>query len=167
MISLEIPAILLQHDAQQGFLRASWRSGHVLEHFQPALRQIMAYSQQHNVQHWLINIDQLPPLGTLDQQWILTEWFPSMTSTPVQHLALVLPPDLHNQMVAMAPVDEPNLEMSFALHFFTDDASAFDWLMGDAPNRAQLWDEWEEALIKLERRNSPDCAGTSDFLAVP
>ncbi|KAA9331599.1 hypothetical protein F0P96_15305 [Hymenobacter busanensis] len=143
MIIHDIPAILMQHDAAAALVRASWRRGRSLEEFVPALEQLVVFSRQHHVRHWLMNIDQLPPMGAREQGWIMESWFPAMAGTAVQHLAMVLPPDLHNHMVTTAPVFNPPSVMSFELHFFPDDSSAFEWLLEDAPSRAALWAEWE------------------------
>lgn len=157
MILRDIPAILMQYDAPTALVRAMWRRGCPLAAFVPALRDLGEFSRSHAVQNWLMNIDHLPPMGAAEQTWILESWFASMTTTPVQHLALVLPADLHNHIVATAPVFDPP-PMSFELHFFPDDATAFDWLLEDHPRRAVLLAEWEAALARL-RRDAPDCVG--------
>lgn len=157
MILRDIPAILLQYDAPTALVRAAWRRGCRLADFVPALQALGEFSRRHGVQSWLMNIDYLPPMGPVEQAWILESWFPSMASTPVQHLALVLPSDLHNHMVATAPVFNPPASISFELHFFPDDATAFDWLLDDRPHRAALLDEWEAELARLHR-DAPDCA---------
>lgn len=157
MIFRDIPAILMQYDAPTALVRAAWRRGCSLPELVPALLKLMAFSRQHQVCHWLMNIDYLPPMGPVEQAWIMESWFPAMAATPVQHLALVLPPDLHNHMVATAPVFNPPAVISFELHFFPDDATAFDWLLDDQPQRAALLDEWEAELTRLHR-DAPDCA---------
>ncbi|RTQ53454.1 hypothetical protein EJV47_01570 [Hymenobacter gummosus] len=157
MIVHDIPVIQLQHDALAALLRAAWRRGCRLPDFVPALTQLVTFSRQHGVRHWLMNIDNLPPMGPVEQAWILESWFPAMRATPVQNLALVLPSDLHNHMVATAPVFNPPAAISFELHFFPDDATAFDWLLEGNPRRAALWQEWEAELDRLHR-DAPDCA---------
>jgi hypothetical protein len=157
MIRHDIPTIMLQHDAPAALLRAAWRRGCPLAEFVPTLTRLVAFSRQQRVRHWLMNIDHLPPMGAAEQAWILESWFPTMATTPVEHLALVLPPDLHNHMVATAPVFNPPASMSFELHFFPDDASAFDWLLEHDARRPELWQEWEAELARLHR-DAPDCA---------
>ena len=157
MIINDIPAIQLQYDAPAALLRAAWRQGCRLADFVPALLQLVEFSRVRGARHWLMNIDNLPPMGPPEQAWILESWFPAMRTTAVEHLALVLPPDLHNQMVATAPVFNPPAAMSFELHFFPDDATAFSWLLDDDPRGAALWQEWEAELARLHR-DAPDCA---------
>ena len=152
MIIQEIPCVMLQYDAAARFVRASWRPDAPLERFTGALEQIMEFSRQRGVEQWLMNIDWLPPLGPSEQEWILAGWFPAMAHTAVRHLALVLPLDLHNQMVAVTPMHLPGLAMSFELHFFADDASAFAWLLDQAPNRETLWQEWEQTQLRVVGR---------------
>ena len=123
-----------------------------VERFAGVLKQIMDFSTRHDVHSWLMNIDWLPPLGPAEQEWILSGWFPAMAYTPVRHLALVLPLDLHNQMVAVTPMHLPGLAMSFELHFFADDASAFAWLLEQAPNREALWQEWTQSQLSIVGR---------------
>ncbi|MCC3155631.1 hypothetical protein LJ737_00170 [Hymenobacter sp. 15J16-1T3B] len=148
---------MLQHDAPAALLRAAWRRGCRLPDFVPALLQLVDFSRRHAVRHWLMNIDHLPPMGPAEQAWIMASWFPAMATTPVQHLALVLPPDLHNRIVATTPVFNPPPAMSFELHFFPDDATGLAWLLDDDPRRHELWQEWEAELARLHRE-APDCA---------
>ncbi|RAK66630.1 hypothetical protein [Hymenobacter edaphi] len=157
MMLRDIPTILMQYDAAAALVRAAWRRGCPLAEFVPSLTRLVAFSCRHPVRYWLMNIDQLPPMGPVEQAWIMESWFPAMAATSVQHLALVLPPDLHNHMVATAPIFNPPTAMTFELHFFPDDATAFDWLLEHDPRRRELWQEWEAELARLHR-DAPDCA---------
>ncbi|MFD2783857.1 hypothetical protein [Hymenobacter rubripertinctus] len=132
----------LQHDAATGLLRAAWRKGQPLSAFQSALEWLMEFSQEHQVTRWLIDMQSLPPLGNAEQTWITEHWFTAITATPVRQLALVLPSEMHNYLVATAPVHDPRLVPPFELNFFTDAASAFGWLMESEPTGEQIWQEW-------------------------
>ncbi|UYZ58783.1 hypothetical protein [Hymenobacter latericus] len=142
MILHDVPEIVLQHDPATALLRAAWRAHCPLARFVPVLLQLVEFSRQRGIRHWLMNIDQLPPLGQQEQAWIFDTWFPLMATTPVEHLALVLPAGLHNQLVATAPVFDRPAVMSFELHFFADDESAFSWISEGNLNGAQLRQEW-------------------------
>lgn len=133
----------LQHDAVSGLIRAAWRAGQPVSVFQSALEWLMEFSQEHQVTRWLVDMQHLPPLGSAEQAWITDQWFAAMTATPVRQLALVLPSDIHNYLVATAPVHNPQPALSFELDFFTDVTSAFGWLMESEPAQEQLWHEWE------------------------
>ncbi|MBC6697161.1 hypothetical protein [Hymenobacter sp. BT190] len=141
---MENPMLRVQHDAATGLLRVGWRAGQKVQGFRPALEWLMAFSRRKQVTNWLVDMQGVPPLGHSEQSWIAQEWFAAMATTPVQHLALVLPPDLHNYLVATAPVYDSSLKLPFELHFFLDVGSAFNWLLEAAPHRQQLWQEWQQ-----------------------
>ena len=145
MILQENLGVRVQLDEATRLLRASWLPGRPVVAFQRALEWLMDVSRQQGIENWLINIDQLPPLGPAEQAWIAQDWFAAMATTPVRHLALVLPPGLHNYLVATAPVHDPRLAPPFDLHFFPDDATAFEWLLHEVPHRHDLQQEWEAA----------------------
>ena len=133
----------LQHDAASGLIRVAWRAGQPVAAFRSALEWLMEFSREYLVTRWLIDMQHLPPLGSAEQAWITDQWFAAMTTTPVRQLALVLPSDIHNYLVATAPVHDPQLTPSFELNFFADVASAFGWLMESEPAQERLWHEWE------------------------
>lgn len=146
MILRNDAVVRVQLDKSTKLLRATWQQGQLVASFRAALEWLMEVSRQHGVENWLINIDQLPALDPTEQAWIAQEWFAAMTTTPVQHLALVLPKtSLHNYLVATAPVHDLSLAPPFDLHFFPDDTSAFEWLLQEAPHRHVLQQEWEQA----------------------
>jgi hypothetical protein len=139
------PGVRVQYDAAAGFLRASWVAGQPLEQFGPALEALMRLSRERRVTRWLIDMHNIPPLGPAEQAWIAQEWFAGMARTPVQQLALVLPQDMHNYLVATAPVHDASLQPPFDLHFFADEASAFHWLLEEVPHHPAIWAEWDAA----------------------
>ncbi|RSK49285.1 hypothetical protein [Hymenobacter rigui] len=141
------PGVRVQYDAAASFLRAAWVAGQPLEQFRPALEALMRLSREQHVTRWLIDMHNIPPLGPTEQVWIGQEWFAEMARTPVEQLALVLPPDMHNYLVATAPVHDASLQPSFDLHFFTDAASAFHWLLEAMPHHPALWAEWQQPAL--------------------
>jgi hypothetical protein len=144
MIVQQQPGVRIQYDAAASFLRAAWVVGQPLEQFQPALEALAQLSREQHITRWLIDMDHVPPLGSAEQAWIGQEWFAGMARTPVQQLALVLPPDMHNYLVATAPVHDASLQPSFNLQFFADAVSAFHWVLETVPHRPALWAEWEQ-----------------------
>ncbi|MCA8832129.1 hypothetical protein LF252_15980 [Hymenobacter sp. BT728] len=141
--------VRVQYDEAASFLRAAWVAGQPLERFRPALEALTQFSREQHVTRWLIDMHNIPPLGSAEQAWIGQEWFADMARTSVQQLALVLPPDMHNYLVATTPVHDANLQLSFELHFFTDVASAFHWLLEEVPHHPALWDEWEQNAMRV------------------
>ncbi|WBA44107.1 hypothetical protein [Hymenobacter canadensis] len=141
----EFPVIKVQYAPEVTLLRAGWQAGQPLTRFPEALHLLMQFSCKHTVRNWLIDMQGLPQIGPQELDWILQHWFPAMGGTPVEDLLLVLPSDLHNELVALTPLHDSNIAPSFAIHYFSDCQGALHYLIEQQQIVDRLCEEWDQA----------------------
>jgi hypothetical protein len=110
--------------------------------FQVAFNQLLNYAVRYGTTHMLADTSTMPPVGTREQAWLSEEWLPRARVMRLQHLALVLPDSLHNQLVVENVVHDGCFYLNAQVHFFSDAYSALDWLANDELVIADMEQEW-------------------------
>jgi hypothetical protein len=142
IVLCEFPMIKVQYAPEVALLRAGWQPGQPLTRFPEALRLLMKFSRRHTVKNWLVDMQGLPQIGPQELDWIRQQWFPAMATTPVEDLLLILPSDLHNELVAITPLHDNSIKPSFAIHYFSDCQGALHYLSEQQHLVDQLHEEW-------------------------
>ncbi|AYA38199.1 hypothetical protein D3Y59_14800 [Hymenobacter oligotrophus] len=130
MDNLYFDSLTLFHDPALRLLYHRWRGTYNSHLFQPAVRHIQSLLEQRNVEYWIVDLNGLPNLGLEDQFWISAEVLPQVAQLPhLRQLALVLSSNVYNQLAAESILHLGNRHLQFEVQFFSDTASAFDWLI--------------------------------------
>lgn len=79
-------------------------------------------------------------------------WLPCAEHLGLRHLALVLPSDVHNQLIVESVISDGQRYMKANIQFFSDTATALDWLTGSPKLMSDMELEWEAA--NISRRQS-------------
>ncbi|WBO84413.1 hypothetical protein [Hymenobacter yonginensis] len=143
-------SLLLQLQTDLHLLRWQWRGPMQLPAFQLAFNQLMNYSLRYGVTHMLADTSTMPPVGTREQAWLSEAWLPRARAMRLQHLALVLPASLHNQLVVEHVVQDGRFYLDTQVHFFSDDYSALDWLANGEAVVAAMEHEWHSGRARSQ-----------------
>ena len=105
----------------------------------------MIYSLQQGANRWLIDSASLPPIGPDEQAWFSDLWLPCAEHLGLRHLALVLPGDVHNQLIIESAITDGQRYVKANIQFFSDTLSALDWLTGSPKLMHDMELEWNAA----------------------
>jgi hypothetical protein len=143
-------SLFLQLQPTHKLMRWQWRGGMQLPAFQVALNQLLSYTLRYGITHMLADTSTMPPVGTQEQAWLSEEWLPRARTMPLQHVALVLPACLHNQLVVEHVVNDSRCYLDTQVHFFSDGHSALDWLADSEAVVAAMEHEWHSGRARSQ-----------------
>ncbi|WBA41451.1 hypothetical protein [Hymenobacter canadensis] len=133
-------------------LRWQWRGPMQLPAFQLAFNQLLNHTARYGITHMLADTSTMPPVGPREQAWLSEEWLPRSRIMQLQHLALVLPGSLHNQLVVENVVNDGRFYLDVQVHFFSDDYSALDWLANGEAVVAAMEQEWHNGRARSQSK---------------
>ncbi len=105
----------------------------------------MHFSLEQGANRWLVDSASLPPLGLDEQAWLSELWLPCAEHLKLRHLALVLPGDVHNQLIVENVISDGQRYVKANIQFFSDTSTALDWLTGSATLMRAMELEWHIA----------------------
>lgn len=143
-------SLILQLQPDLRLLRWQWRGPMQFAGFQLAFNELLNYTVRYGITHMLADTSTMPPVGVQEQAWLSEEWLPRSRIVVLQHLALVLPGSLHNQMVVENVVHDGRFYVDTQVHFFSDDHSALDWLANEELVVIGLEEEWHNGRAKSQ-----------------
>jgi len=112
-------------------------------HFRANALQLLVLLEAQEVRHLLLDMNSFPDLSVADQLWLGEHWMPGLVKLPLEHLILIIDGSrVHNQLAIDALHDLVQPAICFSSHYFTDVASALDWLTDGSPQLPLLAAEW-------------------------
>lgn len=139
MDALYFDSLTLFHDPALRLLYHRWRGTYNSHLFQPAVQHVQQLLGQLRIEYWIADLNGLPNLGLEDQFLISEQVLPQVARMPhLRQLALVLSSNVYNQLAVESILHLGNEHLRFDVQYFSDAASAFDWLINptDAPATA-------------------------------
>ncbi|HEX8428764.1 hypothetical protein [Hymenobacter sp.] len=140
-----LDSICIQFYPRLRLLRWAWHGPMSLSKFQLAFGELMVFSLQQGANRWLIDSASLPPLGPDEQAWLSDFWLPCTEHLGLRHLALVLPGDVHNQLIVDSVISDGQRYVKANIQFFSDASTALDWLTGSTTLMRDMELEWRAA----------------------
>lgn len=128
-------------------LRWNWQAPLSAAGFRAAFNRLLLQSRQLRVTRWLADVSHAPVVGFEEQAWLSEAWLPDFAELPVRTVALVLPTNLHNQLVVENVLSDGRRLMRAEIQFFSDVVSALDWLTNsDEQVAGQVEQEWQRII---------------------
>lgn len=156
MLLRHIPDFCLQYDQTVETLRLEWVSGPDVRGIRTSAHKLLALLEELPVRHLLLDMNTLPDLSLADQLWFGKHWMPGLVASPLARLVLAIDGSrIHNQLAIDALHDLVQPAIRFESHYFSDSASAFDWLADNSERLPALVSEWEAR----HARASPPAGG--------
>lgn len=130
MTPIHFDSLVLFHDPELRLLYHRWQGQHNMHHFRPAVEFIQTLLREQAIESWVIDLNGLPNLGLEDQIWLSDEVLPAVAPlASLRQLALVLSPNMYNQLAAENILHHGQRHLSFDVQFFTDSVAALEWLI--------------------------------------
>lgn len=123
---------LIRYEQPGSVLYTQWQALASIHRASPALEQLLNVVNQEQVGAWLLDLQNMPDLLMLDQQWLEYQYLPRAVALPLRHLALVLKSEWQHHTLLYAHILPP----TFEVQIFDDATSALDWLRQVAGPRA-------------------------------
>ena len=143
MIFRHIPNFCLQFDPLFGVLLLEWVAFSNPLYLRTSAEQLLALLREREVRHLVLDMNSVPDLLIADQAWLGTHWMPGLVALGLERLVLVIDSSrVHNQLAIDALHDLVQPAIRFSSHYFTDVASAMDWLSDGSPRLPALEAEW-------------------------
>ncbi|RSK49450.1 STAS/SEC14 domain-containing protein [Hymenobacter rigui] len=140
-------SLLTQLEPSLQILRWDWHGSMTTSSFQAAFEKLLQYSRQQHVKRWLADVSHLPLVGTDEQAWLSENWLPRFAALQIREIALVLPVNLHNQLVVESVLADGRRHIRAEIQFFSDVPAALDWLTaGNDDMVEQMEQEWQHRL---------------------
>jgi hypothetical protein len=130
MNPLHFDSLVLFHDPTLRLLYHRWQGQHNMHRFRPAIGYIQTLLREHAIESWVIDLNGLPNMGLEDQIWLSDEVLPAVAPlADLRQLALVLSPNMYNQLAAESILHHGQRHLNFDVQFFTDSVAALEWLI--------------------------------------
>ena len=143
VIYRHIPNFYLQYDQAFGMLYLEWVGNSNPYLLRASAGQLLDLLRELEVRHQLLDMNSLPDLEPADQEWLGTHWMPGLVALNLEQLVLVIDSSrVHNQLVIDILHDLVQPFIRFSSHYFTEVASALDWLTDGSPRLPALAAEW-------------------------
>ncbi|NML66740.1 hypothetical protein HHL22_16150 [Hymenobacter sp. RP-2-7] len=145
---LNFYAIQAQYAPEVSLLRFQYyRSSAELTTNRKSLNAIAQLIEQNTITEGLIDLRGRPRITPEQQLWVATNWLPRVSVPAIQHVAFVMSStSLYNQMAIEAMHFAARHFIHYEVQFFSEPASALDWLLSfqDPTAQAHLEQEWAE-----------------------
>ncbi|TGE26354.1 hypothetical protein [Hymenobacter metallicola] len=137
-------SLLLHYDQGLRLLRWQWRGPISSAQFQAAFYYLLEKSDQERVRRWLVDTSSMPVVGIDEQAWLSDTWLPLFVRLQVTDVAIILPNNMHNQLVIENVLADGQRYECGDIQFFSDATSALDWLTNSSGRGLELEQEWSE-----------------------
>ncbi|SNR76301.1 MULTISPECIES: hypothetical protein [Hymenobacter] len=135
-------SLYLQVSSPLHLLRWEWHDLLSYDRFRAAFKELLVLSNNYHITNWLADLSTMPLVGTDEQAWLSDEWLPEFARLSIQHLAIIQPPTMHNQLVIESVLSDGRRCNNADVQFFSDIPSALDWLTSSSSVATQLEQEW-------------------------
>jgi hypothetical protein len=133
----------LQFDPLFGVLLLEWVALSNPYHLHTSAEQLLVLLREREVRHLVLDMNSLPDLPVADQLWLGEHWMPGLVELALEQLVLIIDSSrVHNQLAIDALHDLAQPAIRFSSHYFSDIASALDWLTDSSPRLPLLAAEW-------------------------
>jgi hypothetical protein len=143
VILRSITNFCLQHDPALSILRLEWVAYSDVRLLRTSAGQLLPLLAELQVRHLVLDVNSVPDLSIADQLWLGDHWLPGLLTLGLEQLVLAIDStQVHNQLAIDALYVLVQPAIRFAAHYFSDAASAFDWLATGSPQLPALEAEW-------------------------
>lgn len=150
---LNFHAIQAQYAPEVSLVRFQYcKSGTDLATNRKSLNAVAQLIEQNTISEGLIDLRGRPRISPEQQLWVATNWLPRVSVPAIRHVAFIMSKTgLYNQMVIEAMHYAARHFIRYEVQFFSEPASALDWLLSfqDPAAQARLEQEWAEHPLDL------------------
>jgi len=142
-----LDSVLIQYTTSPRLLRWQWHGPVTDQLVITAFDTLLKFARPRQPYYWLADVSNMSPIGTNAQQWLNETWLPHFSRLRGTKLAIILPQNIHNQLVLETILSNPRYGGTCDVQYFSDTASALDWLVdGNDFCLAAIESEWSKAI---------------------
>ena len=141
MDRITTPRLIIRYNCRLRLLRLWRRDLPDARQLPDVLAVMLAAVARHNARQLLLNLQKLPPLDLMLQEWLQSTWLPQLRRSGIRRLAVLLPSDVYNMMVVEGLLwTTTRHTLPYEVQYFTETAAALDWLSdAEAPSSDHDW----------------------------
>ncbi|MCB2409340.1 hypothetical protein [Hymenobacter lucidus] len=137
-------SLFLHHDQGLRLLRWQWHGSMSSEQFRTAFYYLLEISDKQKIRRWLVDTTTMPVVGIDEQTWLSETWLPRFAKLQVTDVAIILPANMHNQLVIETVLADGQRYECGEIQFFSDITSSLDWLTNSSGRGPELELEWQQ-----------------------
>lgn len=143
----KLDSVLIQYIPSPRLLRWQWHGPVADQLVITAFDALLKFARPRQPYYWLADVSNMAPIGIDAQRWLDETWLPHFSRLRGTKLAIVLPRNMHNQLILENILANPRYGGTCDIQYFSDTASALDWLVdGNDESLISLEQEWSSAI---------------------
>lgn len=143
----ELNSVLIQYETSPRLLRWQWHGPVSDRLVMEGLGELLRFAQPRRPYYWLADVSNMAPIGANAQQWLNDTWLPRFVHLKGTRLAIILPQNIHNQLVLETMLASPRYGGTCDIQYFSDTLAALDWLVdANDSHVSYLEEEWQKAI---------------------
>ena len=150
------PRLIIRYNCRLSLLRLWRRELQDALQLPDVLEVMLAAIARYKARQLILNLQKLPPLSLVLQEWLQTNWLPRLRLSGIRRLAVLLPADVYNMMVVEGLLwTSTRRALPYEVQYFTETAAALDWLSdAELPSSEQDWMQCGRAprLLRARRK---------------
>ena len=123
------PYLVIYSDEEMTIIHLQWKKLATSEEFRLALDFAYDYVLKNGIKFWLANLKNMSVIKEADQRWTNQIWFPKISKTKIEKMAIVNSLDYFNQSAVQKIMIKADPIIGFETKYFNDLDEARNWLL--------------------------------------
>ncbi|MDQ3290020.1 MAG: hypothetical protein M3Q05_01900 [Bacteroidota bacterium] len=120
--------ILIDWDEDYDIIYLEWHYYPGSEKYRESLEWALSLARRKNIKYGIANVKQITHPEPDDLAWLIDSWFPELLALPIKKIAVVLPTDAFEELVAVY-LNKLNISvLPFDIEFFDQPYQAYSWV---------------------------------------
>lgn len=138
-------ALRIQFDAELSLLRSAWVPGAPVSRYRLACDDLLRVCEAYSVQHYLVDMSEVPDISIYDQLWLSRYWVPTALKLPTERVVYCnQAARVHNQLAIESLLYLARPLITCDVQFFSEADAAMAWLSDYSPRLPALLAEWTQ-----------------------
>ncbi|QMU31300.1 hypothetical protein [Adhaeribacter radiodurans] len=115
-------------DEEYDIIYLEWHYYPGSEKYRESLELALNLARRKNVRYGIANVNQIINLMPDDLTWLIDTWFPGLLTLSIQKIAIILPSDAFEELVAVYLNKLSISVLPFEIEFFDHPYQAYGWV---------------------------------------
>lgn len=118
-------------DEEYDIIYLEWHYYPGSEKYRESLNLAVNLARQKNIKYGIANVKQVTNTEPNDFSWLVDSWFPELLTIPIRKLAVILPADAFEELVADYLNKWHIAVLPFEIEFFAQPYQAYNWVKNE------------------------------------
>ncbi|PSR55457.1 hypothetical protein AHMF7605_19070 [Adhaeribacter arboris] len=120
--------LLIDWDEEYDIIYLEWHYYPGSEKYRESLELAINLARQKNIKYGIANVQQITKIQPDDLSWLIDAWIPGLLALPIKKVAVILPPEDFEELVAVY-LNRLNISvLPFEVEFFDQTYQAYNWV---------------------------------------